>query len=109
MQVIKSVTVDIVLSCVSWQVAQNIVDSLLDKHHIECAEFIDVNSGNVLNDQTHNARKIKVIMLAQNNKILAIKKEIQRNDPKGISNLEILPSNGLFNDSPRLLTVSPAR
>ena len=55
---------EFVLTCGSWQEAQRIVDSLLEKKLIACAEFIPVKSKFSWKGKLEEAEEIKLIMLS---------------------------------------------
>jgi len=54
--------VELVLTCGSWQEAQRIVDSLLEKRLIACAEFIEIKSKYHWQGELEEAKEIKLIM-----------------------------------------------
>lgn len=54
--------VELVLTCGSWQEAQRIVDSLLEKQLIACAEFIPVKSKFRWKESIQENDEIKLIM-----------------------------------------------
>jgi periplasmic divalent cation tolerance protein len=54
--------VELVLTCGSWQEAQRIVDALLEKKLIACAEFIPVKSKFHWKGKTQEADEVKLLM-----------------------------------------------
>ena len=54
--------IEVVLTCGSWQEAQGIVDALLEKHLIACAEFLEVKSKNLWQGKIEEGSEIKLIM-----------------------------------------------
>jgi len=59
----KADPIELVLTCGSWQEAQRIADSLLEKKLIACAEFIPIKSKFTWRNQLEEAEEIKLIML----------------------------------------------
>ncbi|HUD10755.1 MAG TPA: divalent-cation tolerance protein CutA [Candidatus Saccharimonadales bacterium] len=55
-------SIELVLSCASWQEAQTIADALLDKRLIACAEFMEVKSKYRWDDKLEEASEVKLIM-----------------------------------------------
>ncbi len=55
---------ELVLTCGSWQEAQRIVDRLLERKLIACAEFIPIKSKFSWKGQLEEAEEIKLIMLS---------------------------------------------
>ena len=55
---------ELFLTCGSWQEAQRIVDALLDKRLIACAEFIPIKSKFSWKGQHSEADEVKLIMLS---------------------------------------------
>lgn len=51
-----------VLTCASWQEAQRIADSLLEKHLVACVEFIEIKSRYHWHGRLEEADEIKLIM-----------------------------------------------
>ncbi len=54
--------VQLVLTCGSWQEAQRIVDTLLEKRLIACAEFIEIKSKYRWEQTLEEAKEIKLVM-----------------------------------------------
>jgi periplasmic divalent cation tolerance protein len=54
--------VELVLTCGSWQEAQRIVDSLLEKKLIACAEFMPIKSKFAWKGHHEEANEVKLIM-----------------------------------------------
>lgn len=54
--------VELILTCGSWQEAQRIVDSLLEKRLIACAEFIPMRSKFRWKDKLEESDEIRLVM-----------------------------------------------
>ena len=54
--------VELVLTCGSWQEAQKIADSLLEKHLVACVEFLEVKSRSWWRNRLEETDEIKLIM-----------------------------------------------
>jgi periplasmic divalent cation tolerance protein len=50
------------LTCGSWQEAQAIADTLLDKHLVACVEFIEIKSSYAWKGKKQSENEIKLIM-----------------------------------------------
>lgn len=61
----KNEPAELVLTCGSWQEAQNIADELLDKGLVACVEFMEVKSKYRWHDAVEQANEIKLIMLTE--------------------------------------------
>ena len=74
----KHSLVEFVLTCGSWQEAQRIVDRLLAKKLIACAEFIPVKARFSWHHQFEEADEIKLIMLSLNDYFVKIEAEVEK-------------------------------
>lgn len=54
--------VEVVLTCASWQEAQRIAETLLDKHLVACVEFFEIKSQYHWHGRVESADEIKLIM-----------------------------------------------
>jgi periplasmic divalent cation tolerance protein len=54
--------VQLVLTCGSWQEAQRIADSLLEKRLVACIEFLEIKSKYHWQDKLEENKEIKLIM-----------------------------------------------
>ena len=69
---------ELVLTCKSWQEAQNIADSLLDLHLVACVEFMEVKSSYWYNKSINQADEVKLIMLTKEKNFNAIEAEVSK-------------------------------
>lgn len=70
--------VDLVLTCGSWQKAQQIVDALLAERLIARAEFIPVKSGASRQGCQGEMSEVKLIMLSTKAYVQQIKQTLRR-------------------------------
>lgn len=70
--------VQLALTCGSWQEAQRIVDRLLEKRLIACAEFIPIKSKFQWKEHIEEADEIKLIMESGAHLFDEIEAEIQK-------------------------------
>lgn len=70
--------VELVLTCGSWQEAQRIVDSLLTKHLIACAEFIEVQSRYHWKDTIQDDKEIRLVMESAAHLFERVEKEVRK-------------------------------
>lgn len=70
--------VELVLTCGSWQEAQRIVDSLLEKRLIACAEMIQVESKFSWKQKINEGREIKLVMQSRSDLFDKIEAEIAK-------------------------------
>lgn len=54
--------VEVVLTCASWQQAQNIADALLDKRLVGCVHFIEIKSKYWWHGDLDQGKEIKLFM-----------------------------------------------
>jgi periplasmic divalent cation tolerance protein len=69
---------ELVLTCGSWQEAQAIADSLLEKNLVACVEFMEVKSSYLWNKSVSKADEIKLIMLTKPNNFNEIEKQVKK-------------------------------
>jgi periplasmic divalent cation tolerance protein len=69
---------ELVLTCGSWQEAQAIADSLLEKNLVACVEFMEVKSSYLWNKSVNKAEEIKLIMLTKPNNFNEIEKQVKK-------------------------------
>jgi len=70
--------VQLVLTCGSWQEAQRIADSLLEKRLIACAEFLEIKSKYRWQNSIDEAKEIKLIMESIVNNFKKIESEVAK-------------------------------
>src|SRR5207245_9044387 len=69
---------ELVLSCGSWQEAQKIADSLLNKRLVACVEFLVVHSKYRWHDTLEEAKEVKLIMQALADNFKSIEAEVAK-------------------------------
>ena len=92
--------VEIVLTCGSWQEAQNIADSLLEQKLVACVEFIEVKSHFQWKGHIDESNEIKLIMTSLAHHFEAIEQIVQRLHSYETFVLKMLPV-GQLNDAAR--------
>lgn len=70
--------VELVLTCGSWQEAQKIADTLLEKKLIACAEFLEIKSQYWWKDALENANEIRLILLSADHLFDKIEAEVKK-------------------------------
>lgn len=70
--------VQLILTCGSWQEAQRIADSLLEKRLVACVEMLDVKSKYRWHDKIDEADEIKLIMESVTNHFEQIETEVAK-------------------------------
>ena|SRR5665213_2201385 len=70
--------VELFLTCAGWQEAQSIVDVLLEKKLIACAEFLDIKSRYWWEGKIEEAKEIKLIMQTVMNNFSKIEAEVAK-------------------------------
>lgn len=70
--------VELVLSCGSWQEAQKIADSLLEKKLVACIEFFEAKSKYWWQGELETANEIKMIMHSAEHLFQAVETEIKK-------------------------------
>jgi len=68
--------VELILTCSSWQEAQNIADVLLAKKLIACAEFIESKSKYYWKNNIEEAKEITLFMQSKSDLFDAVEKEL---------------------------------
>jgi periplasmic divalent cation tolerance protein len=58
----KTSFVELILTCSSWQEAQNIADALLKQRLVACVEFLDIKSKNWWKHEIEESSEVKLIM-----------------------------------------------
>jgi uncharacterized protein involved in tolerance to divalent cations len=71
-------TVELFLSCASWQEAQRIVDQLLKKQLIACAEFIPIKSKVAWHHKHDEADEVKLIMFSLAHYFKKVEAEVRK-------------------------------
>lgn len=70
--------VELVLSCGSWQEAQKIADSLLEKKLVACVEFFETKSKYHWQGDIESANEIKMIMHSAEHLFDAVEAEVKK-------------------------------
>lgn len=70
--------VELVLSCGSWQEAQKIADSLLEKKLVACVEFFETKSKYWWQGELDTANEVKMIMHSVEHLFDTIEAEVKR-------------------------------
>ena len=70
--------VELIVTCASWQEAQGIADSLLEKRLVACVEFIDIKSKYHWQGGLEEASEVKLIMESLATKFAAVEVEITK-------------------------------
>ncbi len=70
--------VELILSCGSWQEAQKIADSLLQKKLVVCVEFIEVKSKYRWKSAMEGASEVKLIMQTVSNLFDEVESEVAK-------------------------------
>jgi periplasmic divalent cation tolerance protein len=70
--------VELVLSCGSWQEAQKITDSLLEKKLVACVEFFETKSKYWWQGELESANEIKMIMHSAEHLCSAVEDEVKK-------------------------------
>lgn len=99
----KADFVELVLTCGSWQEAQRIVDSLLDKKLIACAEFLEVKSDYLWQQERETAKEIKLIMQSVKENFAKVEAEVAKLHSYETFVLEALPLAEVSKDAARWL------
>jgi len=78
---------ELVLTCGSWQEAQNIADHLLENKLVTCVEFMDVKSSNRWDVAVDETNGVKLIVLSEDSKFRDIEiavTKIRNKAPAGL-------------------------
>lgn len=70
--------VELVLSCGSWQEAQKIADSLLEKKLVACVEFFETKSKYWWQGELESANEVKMIMHSAEHLFAVIEAEVKK-------------------------------
>jgi periplasmic divalent cation tolerance protein len=70
--------IELVLTCGSWQEAQRIVDSLLEKRLIACAEFMEVQSKYHWKGKLQDDKEIRLVMESAAHLFDSIEEEVRK-------------------------------
>ncbi|HUD06309.1 MAG TPA: divalent cation tolerance protein CutA [Candidatus Saccharimonadales bacterium] len=87
----KAKLTEVLLTCGSWQEAQNIVDDLFAKKLIACAEFLEVKSKFAWQGELNQAKEVKLIMLTTKPKFTSIEKVVRAHHSYDTFVLQALP------------------
>ncbi len=102
----KARYIQIVLNCSSWQEAQRIADTLLEKHLIACAEFIEIKSSYWWKQSIEKSDEVKIIMQAIESKFREIETEVSNLHSYETFVLEALPILHISQDAIKWLETS---
>jgi periplasmic divalent cation tolerance protein len=69
---------EFILSCGSWQEAQKIADSLLDKKLVACVEFIESQSKYIWHGQKEEAKEVTLLMESLSTLFSAVEEEVAK-------------------------------
>jgi periplasmic divalent cation tolerance protein len=70
--------VELILSCGSWQEAQRIADSLLEKRLVACVEFFDIKSKYQWHGNLEEATEVKLIMQTIADNFAKVETEVKK-------------------------------
>lgn len=96
--------VELIVTCGSWQEAQDIADSLLEKRLVACVEFIDIKSKYHWQGAIEEASEVKLIMESVATRFEAIELEIAKLHSYKTFVLQQLPINRLSRRATEWLT-----
>jgi periplasmic divalent cation tolerance protein len=96
--------VQLVLTCGSWQEAQRIADSLLEKRLVACVEMFDVKSKYHWHDKIDEADEIKLIMESMADHFNQIETEVAKLHSYDTFVLQQLPITKLSEKAQEWLT-----
>jgi periplasmic divalent cation tolerance protein len=86
-----AVFTELALTCGSWQEAQTIADSLLDKHLVACVEMLEVKSQYHWQGNKERTTEVKLLMHTIMDKWEKIEAEVKRLLSHKVFNLQALP------------------
>jgi periplasmic divalent cation tolerance protein len=95
--------VELVLTCGSWQEAQRIVDVLLEKRLIACAEFLEVKSDYLWRHERESAKEIKLIMQSIPTNFAKVEAEVAKLHSYETFVLQALPVQNISNQARKWL------
>jgi periplasmic divalent cation tolerance protein len=87
----RTSTVELVLTCGSWQEAQKITDALLSKRLVACVEQMEIRSKNWWQGAIEDTKEIKLVMLSLAEKFEAVEAEITKHHSYETFVLQQLP------------------
>ena len=96
--------VELVLTCGSWQEAQRIADSLLEKRLVACAEFLEIKSKSWWRNRLEETDEIKLILQSVADNFEKIEKEVARLHSYDTFVLQQIPLTNLSAQAQKWLT-----
>lgn len=96
--------VELVLTCGSWQEAQRIADSLLEKRLVACVEFLEIKSKNWWRNRLEETDEIKLIMQSVADHFEKVEKEVARLHSYDTFVLQQIPLTNLSSKAEKWLT-----
>lgn len=96
--------VELFLTCGSWQEAQRIADSLLDKKLVACVEMFEVKSKFRWHGAIEESKEIKLIMKSAARLFDDIEAEVKKLHSYETFVLEALPVKRISDDAAQWLT-----
>jgi uncharacterized protein involved in tolerance to divalent cations len=101
---VKADFVELVLTCGSWQEAQKIADSLLEKRLVACVEMMEVKSKYRWQGRVDEADEIKLIMETVADNFSQVEAEVAKLHSYDTFVLQQVPLSGLSKKAQRWLT-----
>lgn len=95
--------VELVLSCGSWQEAQKIADSLLEKKLVACVEFFETKSQYWWQGGRESANEVKMIMHSAEHLFEPVEAEVKKLHSYDTFVLQALPVSHVSQDAVRWL------
>lgn len=84
-------SVELVLTCGSWQEAQKIADVLLEQKLVACVEFMDVQSKYWWHNRLEEAKEVKLVMQSVAGNFDKVEREVKRLHSYDTFVLQMLP------------------
>ena len=82
---------ELVLTCESWQEAQNIADELLEKKLVACIEFFDIKSKYRWHGKIEETKEVKLIMQTKTEYFDKIEATVKKLHSYDTPNLHAIP------------------
>jgi uncharacterized protein involved in tolerance to divalent cations len=96
--------VELVLTCGSWQEAQRIADSLLEKRLVACVEFLEIKSKSWWRNRLEETDEIKLIMQSVADHFEKVEKEVTKLHSYDTFVLQQIPLTNLSAKAQKWLT-----
>jgi len=100
----KSNFVEMVLTCGSWQEAQQITDALIEKRLVACVEQLEIKAKNWWHGKHEEGKEIKLIMLSMAEKFDEVEKVVRKHHSYETFVLQMLPITRLNADAAKWLS-----